>query len=43
MNFILDEAQDDFYTLKFSDEENIEDDTGDFINDDEMLEEGVSF
>ena len=33
MNFILDEMQDDFYTLKFSDEENIEDDTGDFIND----------
>ena len=42
MNFILDEAQDEFYTLKFSDEENIEDNTGDFINDDEMLEEGVS-
>lgn len=43
MDFILDEAQDDSYTLKFSAKENIEDDTSDFINDNEMLEEVVSF
>ena len=43
MDFILDEAEDDSQTLQFSDEEEIEDDIGEFINDEETSEEGVSF
>ena len=43
MDFILDEAEEDSQMLQFSDEEEIEDDFGDFINDEEISEEGVRF
>ena len=43
MDFIIDEAEDDSQTLQFSDEEEIEVDIGEFINDQETSEEGVSF
>ena len=43
MNFILDEAKDYSQALQFSDEQEIENDAEDFINDEEISEEGVSF
>ena len=43
MDFILDKAKDDSQALQFSDEEEIENDADDFINDEEISEEGVSF
>ena len=43
MDFILDKAKDDSQALQFSDEEEIENDADDFINDEEISEEGVRF
>ena len=43
MDFILDKAKDDSQALQFSDEEEIENDADDFINNEEISEEGVSF
>ena len=43
MNFILDETKDDPQALQVSDEEEIENDADDFIDDEEISEEGLSF
>ena len=43
MDFMLDKAKDYSQALQFSDEEEIKNDADDFINNEEISEEGVSF